>query len=53
MPFEILNAISSRRRPLFRLRQDNGSRGLGSSIVSVDVVDTDENTVNDPWQSGP
>ena len=53
MSFQILNSISSRWRPILRFRQDNRSRGLGPSIVLVDVVNIDENTINDPWQSGP
>jgi hypothetical protein len=53
MSLEILNSISSRRRPILRFRQDEGSCGLSPSIVLIDVVNIDENTINDPWQSGP
>ncbi len=53
MSFQILNSISSRWWPILRFRQDNRSRGLGPNIVLVDVVNIDENTINDPWQSGP
>jgi hypothetical protein len=53
MSFYILNSISSRWRPILGFRQDNGSCGLSPSIVLIDVLNTDENTINDPWQSGP
>jgi len=53
MSFQILNSISSRWRPILRFRQDKRSRSLGPSIVLVDVVNIDENTINDPWQSRP
>jgi len=53
MSFQILNSISSRWRPIFRFRQDNGSCGFSPSIVLIDVLNIDENTINDPWQSGP
>jgi len=49
MSFQILDSISPRWRPILRFGQDDRSRGLGSSIVLVDVVNIDENTVNDPW----
>src|SRR5688572_19439149 len=53
MSFQILDSISSRWRPILWFRQDNRSRGLGPSVVLVDVVNIDEHTINDPWQSGP
>ena len=53
MSFEILDSIAARRRPVLRFRQDNGSCGLSPSIVLIDVLNIDENTINDPWQSGP
>jgi hypothetical protein len=53
MSFQILNSISSRWRPILGFRQDNGSCGLSPSIVLVDVLNIDEDTINDPWQSGP
>jgi hypothetical protein len=53
MSFQILNSVSSRWRPILRLRQDYSSCGLSPSIVLIDVINEDENTINDPWQSGP
>jgi hypothetical protein len=51
--FQILDSIPSRCRPILRFRQDHGSSGLSPRIVLADVVDIDEHTINDPWQSGP
>src|SRR6185503_13810050 len=53
MSLWILNSISSRWRPIFRFRQDKGSCGLSPSIVLIDVLNKDENTINDPSHSGP
>jgi hypothetical protein len=53
MSFQILNSISSRRRSILRFRQDNGSCGLSASIMLIDVLNIYENTINDPWESGP
>jgi hypothetical protein len=53
MSFEILDSISSRRRPILRFRQDNGSCGLSSRIVLIDVLNINENPIDDPWQRGP
>jgi hypothetical protein len=53
MSLQILDSISSRRRPILRFRQDDRSCRLSPSIVLIDVVDIDENTVDDPWQRGP
>jgi len=53
MSFQILDTISSRRRPILGFRQDDRSRGLRSSMVLVDVVYVDENTIDDPGESGP
>jgi len=53
MSFQILNSISARWRSILRFRQDSGSCGLGPSIVRIDVLNVDENTINDPWESGP
>jgi hypothetical protein len=53
MSFQIFNSISTRWGPILRLRQDNGSCGLSPSIVLIDVLNIDEDTINDPWQSGP
>jgi hypothetical protein len=48
MSLQILNAISTRWRPFLRFRQDNRSCGFDSSVVLVDVVNIDEDTINDP-----
>jgi hypothetical protein len=53
MSFQILDSISARWWTILGCRQDDGARGLRPSIVLIDVVDIDENTIDDPRESGP
>jgi hypothetical protein len=53
MSFQVLDAISPRRRPILGFREDDGARGPRPGIVLIDVVNMDEYTINDPWQGGP
>jgi hypothetical protein len=53
MSFQILDSISARGRPILGFGEEQCSCGLGPGIVHIDVVNTDENTMDDPWESGP
>ena len=53
MSLEILDSIPARGRSILGFRQDYSACCPGPGTVRIDVLHTDENTIDDPWESGP